>query len=288
MRIKKSLGQNFLRDEKILRKIADFAQIDKEDMVVEIGPGEGTLTKLLLERAKKVIAIEKDKKLAEKIREKFKYQISNNKLKIISGDILEPPTGFFSIFFEEKSAKREKNLVGGGSYKLVGNIPYYITGAIFKKFLQNPPAGVQPESITFVVQKEVAKRIIASHSAKASRDKHKESILSISIKAYGKPEYGGVIKAGSFYPKPKVDSAIIAIRDINKKKFKEIDEKKFFEILKKGFAHKRKLLIKNLGISEKNLKKIGIYPKARAEDLKIEDWFRLAKIINNINSTEKT
>ncbi len=298
---KRSLGQNFLRDKGILKKIADFAQIGKEDTVVEVGPGEGSLTELLLERAEKVIAIEKDEHLAELLRENFKFQISNDKLKIICGDALKLPDEFFSIFFKEKSAKREKNSSGSEDYILVGNIPYYITGALFKKFLE---AENQPKSITFVVQKEVANRIMGSHFAKASRDK-KESILSISIKAYGEPQYGGIIKAGSFNPKPKVDSAIIAVRNISKKRFEEITplapltlrgeekkqwaETKFFEILKKGFAHKRKLLIKNLmskGVFEMPQSQktpfdifdtCGIPEKARAEDLTVDNWICLAK-----------
>jgi 16S rRNA (adenine1518-N6/adenine1519-N6)-dimethyltransferase len=281
---KRSLGQNFLRDPKILKKIADFAQIGKEDTVVEVGPGDGTLTELLLERVGKVIAIEKDGKLAGFLKEKFKNEISNNKLEIINEDILN-----YEL--------RIKN------YALVGNIPYYITGALFKKFLEseNPP-----KSITFVVQKEVAERIMGgSHFAKASRDK-KESILSISIKAYGRPEYGGIIKAGSFYPKPKVDSAIIAVRNINKVKFaaqqksfssesprtpslrsarlssenffaERMLEQKFFGLLKMGFAHKRKLLIKNLGANKDIFEKCGIPEKARAENLKVEGWICLTK-----------
>ena len=219
------------------------------------------------------------------------------------------------------------------NYVLVGNIPYYITGALFKKALEaeNPP-----KSITFVVQKEVAERIMGSHFVKTSRDKSrgKESILSISIKVYGTPEYGGIIKAGSFYPKPKVDSAIISIRDISKKHFINAVEKrssslstdifllknssarsvelrkarsedffqlqqfeqKFFEILKKGFAHKRKFLIKNLAEVSKvafencpekatfdtsNLKEIfekcEISEKTRAENLRVKDWVAIAR-----------
>ncbi|MFH0804540.1 MAG: 16S rRNA (adenine(1518)-N(6)/adenine(1519)-N(6))-dimethyltransferase RsmA [Candidatus Zambryskibacteria bacterium] len=266
---KRSLGQNFLRDEKILKKIADFAQIKNTDTVVEVGPGEGTLTELLLERAAKVIAIEKDEGLAEKLKERFKDG-KKEKLEIINKDVLRIPDEFFLIFFEEKSAKREKNSSGSWNcgYKLVGNIPYYITGALFKKFLQSEN---QPKSITFVVQKEVAERIMAKDG--------KESLLSISIKVYGKPEYGGIIKAGSFNPKPKVDSAIIAIRNINKERFKDgkITEERFFEILKKGFAHKRKLLIKNLGAKKEIFDKCEIPEKARAENLKIEDWICLTK-----------
>ena len=266
---KKSLGQNFLRDPKILKKIVDFAQIEKEDTVVEIGPGEGTLTKFLLEQAHRVIAIEKDFELATQLKEKFHKEILDNRLQIIEGDALD--TKIYNLL--------------STNYKLIGNIPYNITGALFKKFLENPPSGVQPKSITFVVQKEVAERVIARDA--------KESILSISIKVYGKPEMGGVIKAGSFFPKPKVDSAILAIRDINKKRFEGESEKKFFEILKAGFAHKRKLLIKNLskGIFEMPqyqkmpfdiiFKKCGVPEKARAEDLKVENWLCISKEISN-------
>lgn len=297
IRANKRLGQNFLRDEKILQKIVDFAQIEKGDVVLEVGPGEGTLTKLLLEKAGKVIAVEKDEKLAEILQTKFAEEIKDQRLKIITGDILN-----YEL--------RVKN------YALVGNIPYYITGEIFRKFLESDN---QPKSLTFVVQKEVAQRIMAHDN--------KESILSLSVKAYGKPEYGGLIKAGSFNPRPKVDSAIIAVRNISKKRFKDVSppnltgsvhslaledsssmslaklqvfashplklrgerkierseknfflpEKRFFEIIKKGFAHKRKLLAKNLEINPEVLSQIGIDPKARAEDLKLDDWFRLVR-----------
>lgn len=264
---KKSLGQNFLRDKAILKKIADFAQIGKEDTLVEVGPGEGTLTELLLERAEEVVAVEKDGRMVEFLKEKFANEIKSEKLKVIEGDIIDLKLTDLKYFAKD--------------YILVGNIPYYITGALFKKFLEFPNP---PKSITFVIQKEVAERIIGSRSAKDSLDK-KESILSISIKAYGTPEYGGTIKAGSFNPKPKVDSAIIAIRNISKIKFEEseIEEKEFFEVLKAGFAHKRKLLASNLEKFEnkekikKIFKKCGISEKARAENLKVEDWICLAK-----------
>jgi 16S rRNA (adenine1518-N6/adenine1519-N6)-dimethyltransferase len=137
---------------------------------------------------------------------------------------------------------------------------------LFKKVLEAPNP---PKSITFVVQKEVAERILAKNG--------KESILSISIKAYGEPKYGGIIKAGSFNPKPKVDSAIIAIRNVNKKRFADISEQKFFEILRKGFSHKRKLLINNLKTNKEVFKKCGLSEKARAEDLKVENWICLTK-----------
>jgi 16S rRNA (adenine1518-N6/adenine1519-N6)-dimethyltransferase len=251
MKAKKSLGQNFLKDKGILKKITDFAQIEKTDTVVEVGPGEGSLTEVLLERAGKVMAIEKDERLVDSLREKFQEQILNNRLEIINADILN-----YEL--------RIKN------YVLMGNIPYYITGALFKKFLSTQGGEFnQPKSITFVVQKEVADRIIAKNG--------KESILSISIKAYGEPQYGGIIKAGSFNPKPKVNSAIIAIRNINKERFKNISENKFFEILKKGFAHKRKLLINNLEIKKEVFDICEISKKVRAENLSVDNWICLTK-----------
>jgi 16S rRNA (adenine1518-N6/adenine1519-N6)-dimethyltransferase len=247
MQPKKSLGQNYLRDPKILKKIADFARIEPEDTVVEIGPGEGTLTAVLLEQAQKVIAIEKDENLAELLEVRFAREITEDRLQVIVGDALD---------YDLTSL----------NFKLVGNIPYYITGALFEKFLQNPPAGTKPKSLTFIVQREVADRIIA-------RDR-KESILSISVKLYGQPELGGVVKAGSFFPAPKVDSAIISVRNIHNP---DVDEKKFFEILKMGFAHKRKLLIKNLGASEEAFTQVGLSPKTRAENLTVEQWISLVK-----------
>lgn len=278
MRTKKSLGQNFLKDKGILKKIADFAQIKKTDTVVEVGPGEGGLTEFLLSKAERVIAIEKDDRMVSFLKEKFKKEIEEEKLEVIEGDILDLKQEFSQ----------------GQEYVLVGNIPYYITGALFKLALQskNPP-----QSITFVVQKEVAERIVARDG--------KESILSISIKVYGQPEYGGIIKAGSFNPKPKVDSAIISIRNINKDRFKEITpptpltlrgakneeetEQKFFEILKAGFAHKRKLLIRNLAkfdFTGEIFEKRGISEKARAENLSVEDWISLTREFFGFSPTE--
>lgn len=247
MKARKSLGQNFLRDPKILRKIADFAHVENGDTILEIGPGEGTLTKVILERAKKVIVVEKDERLVEELKEKFKIEIVESRLEIVEGDVLDykPP----SI-----------------NYKLVGNIPYYITGEIFRKFLESANS---PKSLTFVIQKEVANRIMARDG--------KESVLSISIKAFGTPEYGGIIKAGSFSPQPKVDSAIISVRNISWKNTLDDRVELFFQLVKKGFSHKRKLLMKNLGATKEIFEQCNIPEKSRAEDLSLDDWTCLAK-----------
>lgn len=264
-KIRSKLGQNFLNDPKILNKIADAANITPEDIVVEIGPGLGSLTQILVKYAKKVVAIEKDESLVTNLKQKFKEEISQGKLEIKLADILEE-----NISLDD--------------YILIGNIPYYITGAIFEKFLS---AEHQPRSMTFVVQKEVAERIIARPARPNSRSggDNKESILSISVKAYGEPVYGGLIKAGSFNPAPKVDSAIISIRNISKKNFGDMNEETFFKLVKAGFAHKRKLLIRNLEeLAPKErlpqiFDKLNIDRKIRAEDVNVETWFELAKAV---------
>ena len=157
---KKSLGQNFLRNKSVVKNIVSASNLKNNDIVLEIGPGKGILTEELLKNSEKVIAIEKDDGLYKFLKEKFWEEIENKKLNLLHGDILK-----------EKLPKL-------GKYKLISNIPYNITGEIIRKFLSGDN---QPELITLLVQKEVAKRIVAADG--------KESILSISVKAYGKPKY---------------------------------------------------------------------------------------------------
>lgn len=260
---KTKLGQNFLKDPKIIRKIVDFAQINTKD-TIEIGPGEGILTEELLQRGFRVLAIEKDEQLTNKLKLRFKDYIDQGKLNIIKADFLE----------EDLDSQIEE--FGIKDYILLGNIPYYITGAIFRKVfdLKN-----LPKSLTFVVQKEVAQRIVAKNG--------KESILSIAIKVYGEPKMGTVIRAGSFHPRPKVDSAILNIENINKEKFnRSIEfENNFFLLIKTGFSHKRKFLIKNLvPLFRKNIEELKeifkenkIPENIRAEDLSLDNWFYITK-----------
>src|SRR3989344_7754683 len=184
MRAKKSLGQHFLKNEKALATIVKAGNVSVKDTILEIGPGTGALTEKLLAANCQVLAIEKDDKLYEFLKTKFEKEIKNGKLRLIHDDILE-----FDL------SKLEAI-----SYKLISNIPYNITGAILKKFLET---NYQPERMVLLVQKEVAERIVARNN--------KESILSISVKAYGTPRYIETVKAGSFVPVPKVDSAIMVI-----------------------------------------------------------------------------
>lgn len=291
-RAKKSLGQNFLKSEIALRKIIEAGEIKDSDIILEIGPGKGALTKKLLEKAGLVIAVEKDRELFEFLKEKFAEEIKLRSLVVIHGDILE-----FNI--REAILVFVNGLAGGGTrrtedlnknlklrnYKIIANIPYNITGAILKKFLTEEN---QPESMVLLVQHEVAQRIIGnSPSAAKAKAGKKESILSISVKAYGTPKMIGKVDKRYFSPQPKVNSAIIAIKNISRDIFstkggsapggeaRGVNEEKFWEIVKKGFAHKRKKLSGNLKNYE-GLRYINFGNK-RAEDLTLIDWISLAK-----------
>jgi 16S rRNA (adenine1518-N6/adenine1519-N6)-dimethyltransferase len=270
MKAKKSLGQNFLKSEPALRKIVEAGEIEPDNIILEIGPGKGALTKKLLEKAGLVIAVEKDYELFLFLKEKFAKEIQNKKLKLLNEDILKFSVSQTLLSFlnglagggtQETEDLRKTPKVSG--FKIIANIPYNITGAILKKFLTEKH---QPERMVLMVQNEVAKRIVAS-------DK-KESILSISVKAYGEPKMIMKVPARYFSPAPKVDSAVILIKNISREKFLKISEEKFWEIVKIGFAHKRKKLSGNLkGI-------LSISPELgdkRAEDLTLEDWLTLAK-----------
>lgn len=258
---KKSLGQNFLKSKSALDAMCKSSDLFKSDVVLEIGPGKGALTEYLLRSVDKVIAIEKDYNLCEILSEKFKNEITNGHLVLVKGDVLEFDPNIF-------------NLRKGG-YKIIANIPYNITGAIIKKFLTMED---HPESMTLLVQKEVAERIVARDG--------KESILSISVKAFGTPKY--VMKVGKkfFSPAPKVDSAIITIKNISKSNFKNLTEEEFFfQIVKTGFAHKRKVVIKNLEdlLPKDKLQefftKENKNPKSRAEDFGLADWLNISRLL---------
>jgi 16S rRNA (adenine1518-N6/adenine1519-N6)-dimethyltransferase len=253
IRAKKSLGQNFLKSKAALAHIIKAGEINDTDIVLEVGPGKGVLTDGLLQKSKEVIAIEKDDRLIELLNEKFQPEIASRKLKILHQDVLD---------FNPISLKAI-------SYKLIANIPYYITGQLLRQFLESK---TQPQKMVLMLQKEVAKRIVAN-------DK-KESILSLSVKAYGTPKYIETVPARYFAPAPKVDSAILLINNISKNFFTEsnITEEKFFRVIKAGFAHKRKVLVQNLQkefTKEKVVHAFFVHhldSRVRSEDLSLNDW----------------
>ncbi len=260
VRAKKSLGQNFLMHARTAARIADVAQLFEADTVLEIGPGTGRLTRELLARARHVVAIEADGTLVEGLKETFAEEIAGGRLALIHADIREWLSS--------------PNALLPTPYRLVANIPYYITGELLRRFLE---AASQPSSITFLVQKEVAERI--APRLKSGQTRGKESILSLSVKAYGTPKYEFTVPRGAFVPAPKVDSAVLTIRDISRRRFASPrEESRFFELIRAGFAHKRKLLSGNLAglVSPASFREAGIEEKARAEDLSLEDWLALA------------
>ncbi len=250
---KKSLGQNWLVSQSALSKIVEAAEIKRGERVLEIGPGKGALTEKLLLAGAEVTAIEKDRRLTLPLQEKFEREIKNGQLTLLEADALKLP---------------ESLLADLAPYKLIANIPYYITGEIIRNFLESD---FQPAKAVIMVQKEVAQRIVTSDG--------KQSILSISVKAYGAPRLVCTVPRGAFRPVPNVDSAILVISDISKNFFTNITEKDFFTIVKKGFAQKRKLLKSNLDISTEKLIECGLEEKARAEDLTLGEWQTLAEKI---------
>ncbi|MFH1714405.1 MAG: 16S rRNA (adenine(1518)-N(6)/adenine(1519)-N(6))-dimethyltransferase RsmA, partial [Candidatus Nealsonbacteria bacterium] len=249
----KKLGQNFLVDERIKRMMIEAADIKKDDVILEIGPGLGALTKELLNTAKKVIAVEKDPRMADFLKDYFS---GSGNLDIIQDDILKL----------NNFPKR---------YKLIGSLPFYITAPIVRKFLEATEN--KPSLIVFLVQKEVGQRITASPP--------RMSILSVSVQVYADPKIISYAKNRSFWPKPKVDSAIIKIVPLAKPRLSKKEMELFFKIVKAGFSQPRKQLINNLSkglkIDKKDaeewLKENNIQPAQRAETLFIQDWINLTK-----------
>lgn len=244
IKAKKSLGQNWLVNGKIVEVMVSTAKIRQGETVLEAGPGEGVLTAAMLAAGAKVIAVEKDDRLQTILVEKFKTEIKSGQLKLIPGDVLD----FDPILINQP-------------YKIAANLPYYITGEFIKKFLTTK---AKPTAMILMLQKEVAERIVAKDG--------KESVLSISVKVYGQPRLVQTVKRGNFRPMPKVDSAILMIDKISHRNFRQCDEKKFFSMLKAGFGQKRKKLKNNLKLTGKLL---AAYGDKRAEDLQLEDWLKL-------------
>jgi len=256
IRPKKQFGQNFLVDKSAVKILAEAGQIQKNDTVLEIGPGIGVLTKELAQAAGKVIAVEKDPQMVEIL----KSELADSKIenvKIVCQDALD--------FLKNGG-------MDGLDYKAAGNIPFYLTGHLIRILLEMEN---QPKKIVFIMQKEVAQRI-----ASLPPDM---SLLSASVQFYAQPKIAGYIKRGSFWPAPDVDAAIIGITPTPPEK--DIDRGRFFEILKAGFSQPRKQLINNLSKSLKAdkikindwLLKNNIQPVRRAETLSMEDWVNLTK-----------
>ncbi len=257
MKPKKHLGQNFLTSKKAVFEIIKAGDIQKDDFILEIGGGKGFLTEDLLKTTAKILVVEKDKELFLFLKQKFEEFIKNGKLILINEDIL---------LFDIKKTLKENNIK---NYKIIANIPYYITGKILQNFLSIKE---KPSKMILLLQKEVANRIVAKDE--------KESILSLIISFYGEAKIIYKVSAGSFFPKPKVDSAVLQININNKNIDKDIEDL-YIKLIKAAFSHKRKKMISNLKQEFPKIDFIKIFTalniniNARSEDLKKDIFIKM-------------
>ncbi len=263
---KKSLGQHFLNNAHVPELMADAGGVKAGDTILEIGPGTGALTQELLKRGARVIALEADARAIVSLEVTFSSEIASEKLVIFHSDV----------------RKIDLHALGlrPRAFKIVANIPYYLSGFLFRIFLEKD---IQPSDLVFLVQREVAERI--------ARDK-KESLLSLSVKVFGNPKYVKTIGKGNFTPPPKIDSAIIAITDISKDRLQNIPQEQFFAILHQGFKSKRKQLLGNMSeiVPRDKLTHIfstlGLKSDIRGEDIPLEMWLKICTEILAISHTQ--
>jgi 16S rRNA (adenine1518-N6/adenine1519-N6)-dimethyltransferase len=258
---RKSLGQNFLTDQRALERIVEAAELGPEDIVLEIGPGLGALTRRLAAEAGRVVTVELDQRLVEVLKQTVAAKADLPNVEIIHGDILEL-----------NPADLLERQMTSFQYKVVANLPYYITSAILRHLLT---AEVRPRLMVVTVQLEVARRIIAEPGDM--------SLLAVSVQFYGRPRIVTRIKAGAFYPSPQVDSAVIRI-DLGDRPVVEVDDAgRFFEIVRAGFAQRRKqlrnALAAELGLPASEvaqaLGRASVNPRRRAQTLSLEEWARV-------------
>ncbi len=256
---KKSLGQHFLKSDVVPKWMCDAGRVAPGDIVFEIGPGSGVLTKEILVRGATVIALEADARAIEILEKQYTDEIAHGTFHLHHGDAR-------SLNLTDLGLKN-------GQYKAISNIPYYLSGHLFRTLLES---NCQPSDLVFLVQKEVAARI--------ARDP-KESLLSLSVKVFGDPTYIKTVGSGHFTPPPAIDSAIILISNINQENFLDLDSQLFFDLIHLGFASRRKQLLGNLSkqYHRKELTNIfstlGLPLDVRAEDLSLDKWLTLAKSI---------
>ena len=259
----KRLGQHFLINQEVVEEIIQAAQLQDTDEVLEIGPGLGVLTRALAQHAREVIAIEKDINMVKACRG-INSDLSN--IKIIAGNALALNETFFQQYFPKRP------------YKLVANLPYYLTSAIIRFFLNNP---YRPAMLVLMVQQEVAERIIAGPPD--------ANLLSVAVQFYSGVEIVTRVSKQNFWPVPKVDSAVIRLIP-HKKPLAKVDDKRFFQIVRAGFGERRKQLHNSLagGLklddnqAKRVLTKSGIKPDRRAQTLTLEEWLKLYQTIEKL------
>jgi 16S rRNA (adenine1518-N6/adenine1519-N6)-dimethyltransferase len=286
LRPKKSLGQNFLVDEHALGSIVRAAEITTNDVVLEIGPGLGSLTRHLADAARHVIAVEIDRALLPPLRSVLSARsnvtiVEGDVLKLDPSELLVEPSLRGASFATKQSPPGEDEIASqralamttAENYKVVANIPYYITSAIIRHLLE---ADIKPRSIVLTIQQEVAQRLIAQPDDM--------NLLAVGVQFYGIPRIVQRIPAGAFYPAPDVDSAVVRIDLPDQPRVNVKDVDLFFKVAKAGFGQKRKQLHNSLsaGLPIKHeqimqaLNDVGIDPKRRAETLTLAEWGKLS------------
>jgi len=268
LRPQKKFGQNFLTDARVLASIAEAAEVNPSDTVLEIGPGLGHLTRALAARAGRVIAIELDRGLAKKLRDDW-AEVSN--VAVLEGDFLSAqPVEWV------RQGQQEAGVLPA-SFKVVANVPYYITSAILRHLLE---AEIKPSVIVLTVQKEVAQRIVA-HPPQMN-------LLAVSAQFFAQPRLVRTISAGAFYPRPKVDSAVVRLNVNPNPAFANLRPENFFRVVRAGFGERRKqlrnALAHNLKLSPETvtaaLERAHIAPTRRAETLKVSEWVDLTRVLD--------
>lgn len=267
LRAKKSLGQHFLVDDEVLHRIVSAARLAAGDTVIEVGPGLGVLTGELVKRAGRVIAVEADHNLASLLSKNTGSPVN---LSVVNSDILK--TDPASLLASDSTPP------GQMSYKVVANIPYYITGPILRHFLE---ASLKPDLMVVMVQKEVGEAIVAQPGDM--------SILAVSVQFYGKPRIVDHVPAQSFYPPPKVDSVILQIEVYKQPAVPVPDAHRFFEVVRAGFSAPRKQLRNALALGLKVssqeatdiIQRAEISPQRRAETLDLGEWARICEVVTN-------
>jgi 16S rRNA (adenine1518-N6/adenine1519-N6)-dimethyltransferase len=260
---RKSLGQHFLVDEEVLRAVASAAELTTNDVVMEIGPGLGVLTRELAKRAGQVVSVELDSFLSSALRQTL---ASLENVTVVDGDILQLEPA--ALLQGHKAA----------NYKVVANLPYYITSAVLRHFLE---AKLKPQIMVVMVQKEVAEAIVAKPG--------RMSLLSVSIQLYGEPEVVSYVPARCFYPPPEVSSAILKVA-LYPRPVVAKDSEGFFQLVRAGFCASRKQLVNSLaqglGLPKARvsplLEKVGIMPKRRAETLTLTEWAQLWQVYKQV------
>jgi 16S rRNA (adenine1518-N6/adenine1519-N6)-dimethyltransferase len=266
LRAKKGLGQHFLTDEGVLKAIIQAAELAPDDIVIEVGPGLGVLTRELAGRAAWLFTVELDSNLASVLERGL---ASRSNVSVINGNILEIAPA--SLLGEVPVGLTE----GSSGYKVVANLPYYITSPVLRHFLT---AHIKPRVMVVMVQKEVAEAITAGPG--------RLSLLSLSVQLYGRPEIVSHVPARCFYPAPEVASAILKITVHPKPAVEISDEDSFFSLVRAGFSAARKQLANSLAQGLRlpkaevlpRLQQAGIAPQRRAETLTLEEWAGLWRV----------